>query len=70
MLIGVQSVASSYANPIVYKPPEITVFSPSQGGLYNTSDVALNFTVKLYGYTYSGNLENIQWLNYSLDSQV
>jgi hypothetical protein len=70
MLIGMHFAINSHANPITYRAPEITVLSPPQGGLYNTSDVPLNVTVQLFGYSYSGNLETIQWLNYSIDTKT
>jgi len=67
--LGIQFITTTRANPIVYQEPKITVLSPSQE-VYNTSCVPLNVTIQLFGYTYSGNLENIQWLNYSIDTEA
>ncbi len=46
-------------------PPFLTVLSPSQYGIYNTSDVPLNVTVQISSH----GVEPQIWLNYSLDGQ-
>lgn len=52
-----------------YKPPIITVLSPSANATYTTSNIPLNVTVQIFGFLFH-NMEHIKWLNYSLDGQT
>jgi hypothetical protein len=65
--VGLPEVAS--ANPLPpYKPPAITVSSPSPTTIYNVTIIPLTVTVQVFGYTYT-TIEMISWLNYSLDGK-
>ena len=71
ILSGAKLLQVAYApsNPLPYKPPQITVLSPSPEGTYHTPSVSLNVTVQIFGYTF----QSIEWLNslnYSLDGQA
>lgn len=52
-----------------YKPPIITVLSPSENATYTMSNIPLNVTVQIFGFLFH-NMEHIKWLNYSLDGEM
>jgi hypothetical protein len=52
-----------------YKPPIITVLSPTPNGTCSQQNVPLNVTVQIRGFIFH-NIETIRWLNYSLDGQT
>jgi hypothetical protein len=68
---GTKLVQGTYApsNFSPYKPPKITVLSPSPRGTCHTPSIPLNVTVQIFGYT-PQSLEWLNSLNYSLDGQV
>jgi hypothetical protein len=66
MLFGIiaESVSAQRAS---YKPPQITILSPSSDETYNSSSVSLNVEIVTFGgYPW---YHNITSLNYSLDGQ-
>jgi hypothetical protein len=69
LIVGTQAVEVAKANFKPYKPPEITIFSPSSNQIYNSSNVLLNVSVVVYGVDNPGGYDNLTSLNYSLDGQ-
>ena len=67
IMAGIQAVEVAKANFKPYKPPEITIFSPSSNQIYHSSNVLLNVSVTRYD-TYPP-FDVINSLNYSLDGQ-
>ena len=63
-------VAYAPSEGVPYKPPAVTVLSPSPNGIYNMPDVPLNVTVQIFGYTNLPSFEVLNSLNYSLDGQA
>src|SRR3989337_4483184 len=65
-------VAYAPSDGLPYKPPVVTVLSPSPNGTYNMPDVPLNVTVQIFAYTYGAipSMEMLNSLNYSLDGQA
>ena len=61
-------VAYAPSDGLPYKPPVVTVLSPSPNGTYNVPDVPLNVTIQIFGQT-PQSLERLNSLNYSLDGQ-
>ena len=67
IMAGMQNVEVANANFKPYKPPEITIFSPSSNEIYNSSSVSLNVKIVTFGgYPW---YHDITSLNYSLDGQ-
>jgi hypothetical protein len=69
IVAGMQTVEVAEANFKPYKPPKITIFSPSPNQIYNSSNVLLNVSVVVYGVDNPAGYDNITSLNYSLDGQ-
>jgi len=65
---GLQTIGVAEANFKPYKPPEITIFSPSSNQIYHSSNVLLNVSVTRYDTSYPP-FDVINSLNYSLDGQ-
>ena len=67
-------VVTASLYPATYKPPAVTVSSPSPGRTYNVTVIPLIVTIQLFGYKYysamNQSIETISWLNYSLDGQT
>ena len=61
-------VAYAPSDGLPYKPPVVTVLSPSPNGIYNMPDVPLNVTIQIFGQT-PQSLEWLNSMNYSLDGQ-
>ena len=61
-------VAYAPSDGLPYKPPVVTVLSPSPNGTYNVPDVPLNVTIQIFGQT-PQSLERLNSVNYSLDGQ-
>jgi hypothetical protein len=61
-------IESVSANMMPYKPPEVSVLSPSPNGTCHISDVPLQVQFRLFGQT-PQSLEHLESLNYSLDGQ-
>ena len=51
-----------------YESPVVTVLSPSPNATYTITNIPLNVTIHISGFLYH-NMEQIIWLNYSLDGQ-
>lgn len=70
-LVSIQFVNLTKANFKPYHPPLITIFSPSQNQIYNSSEVLLDIsaTPVLPGHPNPIAYNNITSLNYSLDGQ-
>jgi hypothetical protein len=68
LISGAKAVQFDYTQfeGLPYDPPIVTLASPSQNTTYSMPDVPLNVTVQIRGWLY-GNIEQIRWLNYSLD---
>lgn len=65
MLFGI--IAESVSAQRAYKPPKITILSPSSDETYNSSSVSLNVEIVTFGgYPW---YHKITSLNYSLDGQ-
>lgn len=71
LLSGAEAVQFDYGQfeGLPYTPPIVTVSSPSPNEPYSMSDVPLNVTVQIRSCVYS-NIEQMRWLNYSLDGQT
>jgi hypothetical protein len=69
IVAGMQTVEVATANFKPYKPPKITIFSPSPHQIYTSSNVLLNVSVVVYGIYNPAAYDNITSLNYSLDGQ-
>src|SRR3972149_4938196 len=52
-------VAYAPSDGLPYKPPVVTVLSPSPNGTYHTPSIPLNVTVQIYGQT----PQSLEWLN-------
>jgi hypothetical protein len=71
LLSGAEAVQFDYGQfeGFPYTPPIVTVSSPSPNEPYSVPDVPLNVTVQIRSCVYD-NIEQIRWLNYSLDGQT
>lgn len=71
MLSRVKAVEFDYGEfgGLPYDPPIVTVVSPFSSAIYNVQDIPINVTVQIRGWILK-NIEQIRWLNYSLDGHT
>jgi hypothetical protein len=71
LLTGAKAVQYDYGEfeGLPYSPPTVAILSPFPNRTYNVPEIPLNVTVQIRSNVYH-NMEQMRWLNYSLDGQT
>jgi hypothetical protein len=71
LLTGAKAVSYNYGEfeGLPYSPPIVDILSPFPDRTYNVPEIPLNVTVQIRRNVYH-NMEQMRWLNYSLDGQT